>query len=514
MKSRSFFAAPIFKRNQEKTLEAITLNAALWTLSILLILILTGDYIGGKTPAIVFNLNLLFLALCFVARYTLHRGWLRWTSLGLLIYGAIHLTVIIALFGTIRTPISAAYILVVFFAGFQFGGRGIIGATAMVAIIFSALIVAENSHLLATPDLSVGFSQWVTYIALFGLTGNFMHIAIKIIRRSLDRARREVERRKRAEERLRLFSRAVKQNPASIMIVSKEGVIQEVNPKFLELSGFSKEETIGATPSIQRSGFHSQAFYKSLWSTILAGKEWRGVFKNKKKNGELYWEKASISPVFNEKKELTHFVAVKEDITEQKEAHKKQTATNRQLKEQIKKINTLQETLKKQALRDPLTGLHNRRYMDEMLIKEFARAKRGEYPLSIVLLDMDNLKEFNDNGGHITGDHALKTLASQLKIFTRQEDTVCRYGGDEFAVILPKTTGKDAFSRAQELRERMMDLTLLYRAEKTLQITFSAGIATFPTHGETVDEIFNFADVALYRAKLKGRNHVELFSLN
>ncbi len=514
MKGRTFFSPPIFRRDEEKTLEAITLNAALWTVIALIVVIQIGNYLGGGIPVSVTLANYIFLALCFLARYALQRGRLKWASLGLLIFGVIHLTATVAVLGTIRTPLSAAYILVVLFSGFQFGDKGILGSTAVIAVIFLALIIAQNQHLLNTPDYSVGITQWVSYVAIFGLTGNFMYIAIKIIRRSLQRSRREIIRRKNVEGRLRVFSRAIKQNPTSIVITNADGVIEEVNPKFLKLSGYSIEEVIGANPKIQQSGFHSEAFYENLWNTILAGEEWHGIFKNKKKNGDIYWEKASISPVFNEQNKITHFIAIKEDITEQRDAQKKQATTNKQLKEQLKKINILQETLKKQALRDPLTGLHNRRYLDEMLIKEFARAKRGNYPLSIILLDMDNLKDFNDNGGHITGDHALKTIASQLRVFTRQEDTVCRYGGDEFAIILPKTTGTDAFIRTEELRERMMELTLLYRAEQTLRISFSAGIATYPTHGETIDEIFNFADVALYRAKLKGRNHVELFSLN
>ncbi len=514
MKGRTFFSPPIFRRDEEKTLEAITLNAALWTVITLIVVIQIGNYLGGGIPVIVTLSNYIFLALCFLMRYVLQRGRLKWASFGLLIFGVIHLTVTLAILGTIRTPLSTAYILVVVFSGFQFGDKGILGSTAMIAVIFLALITAQNQHLLNTPDYSVGITQWISYVAIFGLTGNFMYIAIKIVRRSLRRSRREILRRRNAEGRLRIFSRAIKHNPASIMITNKNGVIEEVNPKFLQLSGFSKEEAIGANPNIQKSGFHSKAFYENLWGTILSGKEWQGMLKNKKKNGELYWEKASISPVFNEENTITHFIAIKEDITEQRKAQKIQSATNKQLKEQIRKINILQETLKKQALHDSLTGLHNRRYLDEMLEKEFARAKRGGHPISIILLDMDYLKEFNDLGGHITGDHALRTLASQLRLFIRQEDTVCRYGGDEFAVILPKTSGKDALTRAEELRKRIMELTLLYRAETTLRITFTAGIATYPTHGETIEEIFNFADVALYRAKLKGRNRVELFDLS
>ena len=514
MNLKSFFAPPVFRGNKEKTLEAITLNTALWTVISLLIIMQIGNYIGGRTPAFISLINYIFLILCFLARYALHRGWLKWASIVMLVMlalGIAHITATILALGTIRTPASTAYILIVLFAGFQFGNKGIIMSIVGIAFILLALTVAESNQLLRKADYSVGITQWISYTALFGLTGNFMFSAIKLTRRSLRQSQQEIKQRKRAEDRLHIFSRIIEQNPASIMIVSPDGIIEDVNPKFSELTGYTKDEVFGANPRILQSGLHTKGFYEDMWSTIYSGQEWRGVLKNRKKSGELFWERASISPVFNEKKEITHFVAVKEDITAQRAARRKQNATNHQLKIQLKEINNLQKILKKQALHDPLTGLHNRRYMDEMLEKEFSRAKRENYPVSIVLLDMDYLKNFNDSGGHATGDHALRTLAAQLKASIRQGDTVCRYGGDEFAIILPKTTSKDALTRAIELQKRMQGLTLLYRAEQTLRISITAGIATYPTHGKTSEEVFNYADVALYRAKLKGRDRVELF---
>ena len=172
----------------------------------------------------------------------------------------------------------------------------------------------------------------------------------------------------------------------------------------------------------------------------------------------------------------------------------------------------MQKTLKKQALHDPLTGLHNRHYMDEMLEKEFSRAKREKHPVSIILLDLDYLKKFNDLGGHATGDHALQVFATQLKTSLREEDTVCRHGGDEFAIILPNTSGEDALARAEELRQRIKELPPIQRAGENLRIGFTAGIATYPAQGKTSAEIITHADIALYSAKSKGRNRVELFS--
>ncbi|MFP4025746.1 MAG: PAS domain S-box protein [Thiohalospira sp.] len=129
---------------------------------------------------------------------------------------------------------------------------------------------------------------------------------------------RDISERKATERTLRLLSRAVEQNPIAIEISDANGIIEYINPAFEKITGYSSEEIIGKNPSILKSGFHSTEFYKKLWETIISGKDWKGELKNKKKNGELYWEDAIISPIINDNDEIKHFVAVKEDITEKK----------------------------------------------------------------------------------------------------------------------------------------------------------------------------------------------------
>ena len=130
--------------------------------------------------------------------------------------------------------------------------------------------------------------------------------------------KKEVVERKRVEEELRKLSRAVQQSPASIVITNTKGIIEYVNPKFTEITGFSYEEAIGQNPKMLKSGEQSDQFYKDFWETITSGKEWRGEFYNRKKNGEFFWEEALISPIVNEKGEITNFLGIKEDITEHK----------------------------------------------------------------------------------------------------------------------------------------------------------------------------------------------------
>jgi diguanylate cyclase (GGDEF)-like protein/PAS domain S-box-containing protein len=170
----------------------------------------------------------------------------------------------------------------------------------------------------------------------------------------------------------------------------------------------------------------------------------------------------------------------------------------------------LRARLQTQSIRDPLTGLFNRRYMEESIEREFARAKRHDTPLSVIMVDIDHFKQFNDSHGHRAGDAALVAAGSLLQRMIRAEDIPCRYGGEEFALILPDATADQAALRAEEIRRALAELALEHTGESLGYVTLSAGIADFPSHGVSAEEIIHAADRALYRAKHNGRNRVEL----
>ncbi len=167
---------------------------------------------------------------------------------------------------------------------------------------------------------------------IMGMPGNITGIVI-VLRDVTDGIRRD--------EELRKLAQAVKQSPASIVITDKDGTIEYVNPKFTEVTGYSFEEAIGQNPRVLKSGEQSKEFYKELWETITSGREWRGEFHNKKKNGELYWEYASISPIKDQRGVITHFIAVKEDITQRKQMEDELRRTNSLLEEAIEKANEM-----------------------------------------------------------------------------------------------------------------------------------------------------------------------------
>jgi len=166
----------------------------------------------------------------------------------------------------------------------------------------------------------------------------------------------------------------------------------------------------------------------------------------------------------------------------------------------------LQETLRNQSLRDALTGLFNRRYLEDALIRETARARRQKQPLSIVMMDLDHFKRFNDMHGHEGGDVLLSSFGQLLARFVRGEDAACRYGGEEFALILPGTTAEAALARAEELRKAVAALRMTLHGAPLSPVTLSLGVASYPEQGETGAAVLAAADAALYQAKAAGRD--------
>ncbi len=236
-----------------------------------------------------------------------------------------------------------------------------------------------------------------------------------------------------------------------------------------------------------------------------------GVIKNiefnlQRKDGSTFPAELSAALIRNELGLPVAFIAITRDITERKRVADQLHDVNEQLRLQLAEIEKLQAILHEQAIQDPLTGLYNRRFMEESLKQEFARAKRDNQPFSVVMLDMDNLKILNDKYGHVVGDMALKSLSKLLKDQTRTEDIVCRFGGDEFLVILHHANEQMANVRLQNWNERAKNIDIVHEKIR-IQVSFSAGIATYPTY-ENIEELIRAADKALYDIKAKKKQSI------
>ncbi|MDE2430637.1 MAG: diguanylate cyclase, partial [Burkholderiales bacterium] len=289
--------------------------------------------------------------------------------------------------------------------------------------------------------------------------------------------------------RLKLLSMAVEQSPTSVLITGADSVIEYVNPNFTKETGYSSEEAIGKTPKILQSGMTPTSTYRELWQHLLSGKIWTGQLVNRRKSGEIYWEEAHIAPVKNAKGETTHYVAVKLDITERKQAS---------------------DRLAHMAHHDVLTNLPNRILFFERVTQGLALAKRHQTLLALMFIDLDNFKPINDNFGHATGDLILQEVAKRMTACLRESDTVGRIGGDEFvALLLDVGSEESAVKLADKIRSALKQGYTI--ENQTHYISSSIGIAMYPEHGENDLELAKNADFAMYHAKASGRDIVKVF---
>lgn len=193
------------------------------------------------------------------------------------------------------------------------------------------------------------------------------------------------------------------------------------------------------------------------------------------------------------------------EIEERLQAEERLHSVNQSLRDRLEEIQVLQAKLREQAIRDPLTNLFNRRYLEETLERELSRVRRNGEPLSVMMMDIDYFKRLNDSFGHKAGDLVLVGLGELLRVKTRQADIACRYGGEEFVVVMPTASLEVAVSRAEQVRESFAALEVAYGGN-VLHATLSIGIAAFPIHGAISGDLFLAADQALYAAKAGGRN--------
>jgi len=257
-----------------------------------------------------------------------------------------------------------------------------------------------------------------------------------------------------------------------------EGNITTVSDAFCKISKYKREELIGQNHRIIRHPDMPNSLYEDLWETITANVIWEGEIKNRAKDGSTYWVWANIASIIDENGKKVGYTAIRQDITDKKRA----------------------EEL---SITDRLTGLYNRLKLDEVFCYELTQAKRYDRALSIILLDIDHFKSVNDTHGHQVGDKVLIETASLLKNNIRESDTVGRWGGEEFLVILPSCDLETAKGVAEKLRSAIEAFDFDTVGRKTS----SFGVSTYKD-GDSEESMVERADNALYEAKKSGRNRV------
>ena len=309
----------------------------------------------------------------------------------------------------------------------------------------------------------------------------------------------EVGSHKLTADNLRKLSQAIEQSPVSVMITNLKGDIEYVNPQLCKITGYKEEELIGENPRILKSGHTPDIQFKNMWNAISSGQSWSGELYNKKKNGDLFWENVTVSPIKNSENESTHYLAIKEDISLRKD---------------------YEERLLYQASYDKLTDLPNRTLAYDRIQQAITNAIREEKHIALLYMDFDHFKNINDTLGHGAGDEFLRYMAGRLKSCVRDFDTVARLGGDEFLIMLLEADEGDdnkAFCfesvvkrKTEEILQRVSKPCVIHDME--FSVTASVGVAIFPRDGDDPHVLLRNADTAMYRGKRKGRDTYEIFT--
>jgi len=295
---------------------------------------------------------------------------------------------------------------------------------------------------------------------------------------------------KHATRQMVLSDNVFENSIEGIVITDADGVIQRINPAFSDITGYWEQEAIGQNPRILKSDRHENEFFAEMWRDLVGKGQWQGEIWNRRKDGEVYPQWLTITSIRDAQGNIGNYVGVFHDMTE---------------------IKLHEEQLRYQAHHDALTGLPNRVLFHDRLGVAMAHARRGENKVAVLFLDLDNFKRINDSLGHTIGDLLLKEVAVRLGGCLREIDSVARYGGDEFIVLLEGVDQEeDVLLAAQRIIEGMAPVVSIQGQD--FYLTVSLGIAFYPEDGQDQDTLIKNADTAMYRAKESGKNTYRVFT--
>lgn len=294
-------------------------------------------------------------------------------------------------------------------------------------------------------------------------------------------------------------------------IVSKtnpKGVITYVNDKFCEISGYSREELIGKPHNIIRHPEMSREAFKNLWDTIKSKQSWSGVVTNMKKDGGTYIVDTTVIPILDVDGDIVEYIAIRHDITELEQTKQQLRNINQAMKYKVDELYSMTNALEEKASKDTLTGINNRENFEDIFGIQITNAHQYSQPLSLIIFDVDHFKAVNDTYGHQMGDLILRDMVELVARNLKKGDVFARWGGEEFVILTPSTDIGGASSLAENLRMLVQSHRFNGLDEK---ITLSFGIAQLDENDDK-KTLFQKADAALYEAKKKGRNRVEIYN--
>ena len=288
---------------------------------------------------------------------------------------------------------------------------------------------------------------------------------------------------------LEMSSAVFKHTMDGVLITDAENKIKHVNNSFVDITGYTAEDVIGKSPRIFKSGTHEKQFYVQMWDKLTEDGYWQGEITNRRKNGEIYIEWLSVNTIKNNQGEIENFIGIFSDVTHQRKDAQEHAYL---------------------ATHDPLTGLSNRLLLNDRLEHALHHAARFNKCVAAIFCDLDDFKPINDTYGHSAGDHILKSVAEEMRTILRKEDTVCRFGGDEFVILIEEL---DTFEYLQNVLHKIQKITQkIFTLEETeLSVSMSIGAAIYPSDASTPEALLECADEAMYRSKNTGKNRVSFF---
>jgi diguanylate cyclase (GGDEF)-like protein/PAS domain S-box-containing protein len=296
------------------------------------------------------------------------------------------------------------------------------------------------------------------------------------------------------EEQIQVAASVFGGTSEAILISSSDNLIVSVNRAFCKMTGYVEAELVGQNPRLLQSGRHGLSYYKEMWADLQNVGQWHGEIWNRRKNGEIYPARITISVLFDDAGKVLRYIAIAADITSRKKSEDE--------------INSL-------AFYDPLTELPNRRLLLDRLRQAMATSARSQKHGALLFIDLDNFKTLNDTLGHDIGDMLLRQVGQRLLSCVREGDTVGRLGGDEFVVMLEELSKDpmEASGQAEVVGNKVIaSLNQAYQLDSFQHhSTPSIGVVIFVGHHETVDELMKRADLAMYQAKAAGRNNIRFY---
>lgn len=346
----------------------------------------------------------------------------------------------------------------------------------------------------AQHDLRTSELQGIRMQILATLLGTILGAAVLVVLlvRQWKRATKLLEGARRTAAALHLSQRAVEATSNGILITDHredDHPIVYCNPAFERMTGYTRDEVLGRNPRFLQGGDDEQDELGKVRAAMGAGGDYRGVLKNYRKDGTLFWNQLRMSPVFDKAGQLTHYVGIQTDITES---------------------YNLTQQLSYQATHDSLTGLVNRAEFERYLQRALRRAHTDGSEHALCYLDLDQFKIINDSSGHIAGDELLRQLAEVLKAKVRKSDLLARLGGDEFAVLVEHCTLQDAERVAEVLRKAITEYRFQWDG-KSFAVGVSAGLVPITPLTVSMTEVLKAADAACYAAKDAGRNRIHIY---